>query len=112
MTALWLVALSALSAGIMWRTHQRHLRSIADTSDKQFGEYFLTHFGIDAERALVERTEIANIVGVPAKKLAPETTLGRLAFGQFDIGTQVGLTDLGFDLSALAEKAGVKDRIR
>jgi hypothetical protein len=71
---------------------------------------FTRIFGIDPKDALSERREISKLIGVPKEKLAPETRFAELVSGSLD-STQIGLTDLEFDLSTLAKKAGTEGRI-
>ncbi len=88
-----------------------HIRSLPDATDIQFCEYFQSHFGIEPNDALAERREMSLLIGVPTEKLTPVTRLRDLVSGPLD-STQIGLNDLEFDLSALADKAGAKDQIR
>ena len=110
MTVWGVVAAALLIAAMVWQRRRRHIRSIPDTPDLQFGEYFHENFGIDPSAALAERTEISKLIGVPKEKLGPQTRFAELISGSLD-STQIGLTDLEFDLSALAKKSGMQGRI-
>jgi hypothetical protein len=112
MLVVGVVVVSVLMGGILWWVHERHIRSIPDTSDERFGDYFSSHFGIEPSDALAERVQISRIIGIPPTKLGAEMRLTELIAGKLDTGAQVGLADLEFDLSALAKNAGVEGPIR
>lgn len=110
MTSIAVIGALLLVVAIVWQARRRHMQSLPDSSDGQFGEYFHSRFGIDPSEALAERAKISRLIGVPQEKLTPETRFRELLSGPLD-STQIGLTDLEFDLSALADKAGATDQI-
>jgi hypothetical protein len=111
MTVIVIAAAVILIAGIAWQVRHRRLRSMPDTPDAQFAAYFGSQFGIDGNQAVTERREISQLIGIPKEKLAPETRFAELVSGPLD-GTQIGLSDLEFDLSTLAERARIEGRIK
>lgn len=111
MILIGVLAAVMLIAGIVWQLRRRHLRSMSDTPDEQFGEYFRSHFGIDPNDAVIERREISQLIGIAKEKLGPDTRFSELVSGPLD-STRIGLSDLEFDLSALAKKARMEGQIR
>lgn len=110
MIVMAVVAVLIISGGMVWHVRRRHIRALPETPDVQFGEYFREHFGIDPKHAITERSEISRLIGIPKQKLAPQTRLAELVSGPLD-STRIGLTDLEFDLSALAKGARREDQI-
>ena len=100
-----LAALALLAAFAAWRMQIYRVRLIQNVDDDEFATY-CKGIALDPLKATLERAEIAQLLGVPARKLGPEMRLSDIV-GR-DIAARVGLGDLEFNLNTMASQAGVR----
>jgi hypothetical protein len=105
-TIAGLVSFSMLISAGIWYMQRRHLRTLEDVRDEEFGAAFRKRFNIDPSDAVSERRQIATLIGVPPEKLSPDLAFNRLVQSGFDVSSQVGLGHLEDDLMGLTKQAG------
>lgn len=82
---------------------------LPDISDEEFLRIYGLSFTSPNEEVLNERKFIANLLGLPSKKLSPTYTFDQLS-NRVSVwkGLNVGIADLEEEISKLFKKAGFK----
>lgn len=84
-------------------------QKLSDLDDGEFVRVYKQGFAGDDTAVIRERKFIAKILGVPHRKLRPNHRFDELSKLHFDVGYEVGMSDLEDILIELRQRAGIEE---
>ena len=106
---MWLLLGGVGVAIVSLLAKRRSFRKLPDLGDGEFVSIYKQRFDGDGTAVIRERKFVAKILGVPHRKLRPDHRFKELSNLHFDVGYEVGMSDLEDILIELRQRAGIKE---
>lgn len=106
---MWLLLGSVGVAIVSLLAKRRSFQRLPDLDDGEFVSVYKQDFDGDDAAVIRERKFIAKVLGVPHPKLWPNHRFKELSKLHFDVGYEVGTSDLEDILIELCQRAGIEE---